>query len=114
VGDSRAYRLGGTEIVQMTEDHALMNDYIRMKRVTPEEAENWPHKNVIVRALGMKESVQVDIITEVPRVGDTYMLCSDGLTGMIKDERIQHILMTERDLDRAVTRQIAAANEEGG
>ena len=85
-----------------------------MKRVTPEEAENWPHKNVIVRALGMKESVQVDIMTEVPRAGDTYMLCSDGLTGMIKDDQIQHILMTERDLDRAVERLISAANEEGG
>lgn len=114
VGDSRCYRLRGTEITQMTEDHSLINDYIRMKRVTPEEAENWPHKNVIVRALGMKESVQVDIITEVPRVGDTYMLCSDGLTGMLKDDTIQHILMSERDIDRAVTRLIAAANEEGG
>jgi protein phosphatase len=85
-----------------------------MKRVTPEEAENWPHKNVIVRALGMKESVQVDIFTEKPHVGDTYMLCSDGLTGMLKDDQIQHILMTERDLDRAVARLIQAANEEGG
>ena len=63
VGDSRCYRARGTEITQLTEDHSLINDYIRMKRVTPEEAENWPHKNVIVRALGMKESVQVDIIT---------------------------------------------------
>jgi len=98
----------------MTEDHSLINDYIRMKRVTPEEAENWPHKNVIVRALGMKESVQVDIITEVPRVGDTFMLCSDGLTGMLKDDTIQHIIMTERDLDRAVDKLIGAANEEGG
>ena len=71
-----------------------------MKRVTPEEAENWPHKNVIVRALGMKESVQVDILTEKPHVGDTYVLCSDGLTGMIKDDQMQHIVMSERDLDR--------------
>jgi protein phosphatase len=114
VGDSRCYRVRGTELSQMTEDHSLINDYIRMKRVTPEEAENWPHKNVIVRALGMKESVQVDIFTEVPRVGDTYMLCSDGLTGMLKDDQIQHILMTEKDLDRAVDRLITAANEEGG
>ena len=114
VGDSRCYRLRGTELTQMTEDHSLINDYIRMKRVTPEEAENWPHKNVIVRALGMKESVQVDILTEVPRLGDTYMLCSDGLTGMLKDDTIQHILMTEKDLDRAVARLIQAANEEGG
>ena len=114
VGDSRCYRVRGTELTQMTEDHSLINDYIRMKRVTPEEAENWPHKNVIVRALGMKESVQVDILTEVPRLGDTYMLCSDGLTGMLKDDQIQHILMSEKDLDRAVARLIQAANEEGG
>ncbi len=114
VGDSRCYRARGTELTQLTEDHSLINDYIRMKRVTPEEAENWPHKNVIVRALGMKESVQVDIFTEVPRVGDTYMLCSDGLTGMLKDDQIQHILMSERDLDHAVDRLIDAANEEGG
>ena len=84
-----------------------------MKRVTPEEAENWPHKNVIVRALGMKESVQVDVFTEKPHVGDTYMLCSDGLTGMVKDDQMLHILMVERDLDRAVERLITAANEEG-
>ena len=114
VGDSRCYRVRGTEIQQLTEDHSLINDYIRMKRVTPEEAENWPHKNVIVRALGMKESVQVDIMTDAPRINDTYLLCSDGLTGMIKDEFIQHVLMTERDLDYAVERLIVAANEEGG
>jgi len=114
VGDSRCYRQRGPEIQQLTEDHSLINDYIRMKRVTPEEAENWPHKNVIVRVLGMKESVQVDIFTETPRINDTYLLCSDGLTGMIKDEFIHHVLMTERDLDRAVDRLIVAANEEGG
>ena len=114
VGDSRCYRSRGTEFKQLTEDHSLINDYIRMKRVTPEEAENWPHKNVIVRALGMKESVQVDIITQQPKVGDTYLLCSDGLTGMVKDDQIQHVLMTEKDLDRAAARLIQAANEEGG
>jgi serine/threonine protein phosphatase PrpC len=114
VGDSRCYRARGTEFTQLTEDHSLINDYIRMKLVTPEEAEKWPHKNVIVRALGMKESVQVDIITQQPKVGDTYLLCSDGLTGMIKDDQIQHVLMTEKDLDRAAARLIQAANEEGG
>jgi protein phosphatase len=114
VGDSRCYRARNTELSQLTEDHSLINDYIRMKRVTPEEAENWPHKNVIVRALGMKESVQVDILTEKPHVGDTYLLCSDGLTGMVKDDQMLHILMVERDLDRAVDRLITAANEEGG
>jgi protein phosphatase len=114
VGDSRCYRARQTELTQLTEDHSLINDYIRMKRVTPEEAENWPHKNVIVRALGMKESVQVDILTEKPHIGDTYLLCSDGLTGMVADDQMQHILMVERDLDRAVARLVDAANEEGG
>ena len=114
VGDSRCYRLRGGEMVQLTEDHSLINDYIKMKRVTPEEAENWPHRNVIVRALGMKESLQVDILTEIPRVGDCYILCSDGLTGMVRNEMIAQIVASERDLERAVERLIHAANEEGG
>jgi protein phosphatase len=114
VGDSRCYRLRQHELVQLTEDHSLINDYIKMKRVTKEEAESWPHKNVIVRALGMKESVQVDIIQEVPRVGDCYVLCSDGLSGMLPDDQILHIVDNERDLDKVVERLIDAANEEGG
>ena len=114
VGDSRCYRLRDGGLSQLTEDHSLINDYIKMKRVTPEEAENWPHKNVIVRALGMKESVQVDIVAEQPKIGDCYVLCSDGLSGMIRDDQIAHIVSTERDLDRAVERLIDAANDEGG
>src|SRR3569833_1565173 len=85
-----------------------------MKRVTHEEAENRTHKNVIVRALSMKKRVHVDIIKEKPHDGYTFLLCSDGLTGMLKDDQIQHILMIERDLDRAVERLITGANEEGG
>ena len=114
VGDSRCYRLRNHELVQLTEDHSLVNDYIKMKRVTAEEAEGWAHKNVIVRALGMKDSVQVDIISEPPKVGDVYLLCSDGLTGMLPDPQINHIIDSERDLDRAVERLIDGANEEGG
>jgi len=114
VGDSRVYRMHDGELLQITEDHSLINDYIKMKRVTAEEAENWPHKNVIVRALGMKDTVQVDIITETPRPGDVYLLCSDGLTDMLRDDQIEHILRSERDLDNAVERLIEGANEEGG
>lgn len=114
VGDSRVYRHRAREITQLTEDHSLINDYIKMKRVTPEEAENWPHKNVIVRALGMKDTVQVDIITEHLRIGDCYLLCSDGLCGMIGDDTIAHIIQDSPDLDYAVERLITAANEEGG
>jgi len=114
VGDSRLYRVREGEIIQITEDHSLINDYIKMKRMTAEEAANWPHKNVIVRALGMKETVQVDVHTEVPRVGDCYLMCSDGLSGMVSDADILDIVRQEPDLDRASDRLIAAANVAGG
>lgn len=114
VGDSRCYRQRDGELVQLTEDHSLINDYIKMKRMTAEEAENWPHKNVVVRALGMKESVAVDIHTEKAQVGDCFVLCSDGLTGMVTDDQISVLLSTERDLDRAVERLIDMANDAGG
>lgn len=114
VGDSRVYRMHDGELLQVTEDHSLINDYIKMKRVTAEEAENWPQKNVIVRALGMKDTVQVDIVTETPRKGDVYLLCSDGLTDMVANDQIGHVLRSTRDLDQAVDMLITAANEEGG
>jgi protein phosphatase len=114
VGDSRLYRLRDNEISQVTEDHSLINDYIKMKRMTAEEAASWPHKNVIVRALGMKETVQVDVHTEVARMGDCYMLCSDGLSGMITDDKIRDLVAGEHDLDRAAERLITAANAAGG
>jgi serine/threonine protein phosphatase PrpC len=114
VGDSRVYRIRDGRISQLTEDHSLINDYIKMKRMTAEEAEHWPHKNVIVRALGMKDTVQVDIITEHPQVGDCYLLCSDGLSGMVTDQQLLELLTREHDLDRAADRLIEAANVAGG
>jgi protein phosphatase len=114
VGDSRCYRLRDGELIQLTEDHSLINDYIKMKRMTAEEAENWPHKNVVVRALGMKESVAVDIHAEKPQLGDCYVLCSDGLSGMITDDQLAVTLSTERDLDQCVEKLIDMANEAGG
>jgi serine/threonine protein phosphatase PrpC len=114
VGDSRVYRVREGVIAQLTEDHSLINDYIKMKRMTAEEAVTWPHKNVIVRALGMKESVQVDVHTEQPRLGDCYVLCSDGLSGMISDEVIRDVVLEEKDLDRAAERLITSANDAGG
>ncbi|MBP8809727.1 MAG: Stp1/IreP family PP2C-type Ser/Thr phosphatase [Kofleriaceae bacterium] len=114
VGDSRCYRLRDGELVQLTEDHSLLNDYIRMKRMTAEEAAHWPHKNVVVRALGMKESVAVDIYSEKPQLGDCYILCSDGLTGMVTDDQLAVLVSTERDLDACVEKLIDTANDAGG
>jgi serine/threonine protein phosphatase PrpC len=87
VGDSRLYRQRDSRLDQLTEDHSLLNDYIKMKHLSPDEIAAFPHKNVIVRALGMRDTVQVDIHVDVPRLGDTYLLCSDGLSGMISDDQ---------------------------
>jgi PPM family protein phosphatase len=114
VGDSRAYRLRKEQLQQLTEDHSLLNDYLKMSRLREDEAGKFQQKNVIVRALGMKESVQVDVLIDQHQLHDVYVLCSDGLTGMITDQEISDILVGERDLDRACERLIAAANENGG
>ena len=114
VGDSRLYRVRDGEIQQITEDHSLLNDYIKMKKLSADEIANFPHKNVIVRALGMKESVQVDLLTDQVRVNDTYLLCSDGLSGMVDDPKIHDLVRTEADLDKATEKLIGAANAAGG
>ncbi len=115
VGDSRIYRLSGSKLTQVTEDHSLLNDYIKMKDLTPQEIENFPHKNVIVRALGMKSTVQVDVVQEEPGDQDIYMLCSDGLNGMIDDPTIERIMNENRnDLEECCAQLIQAANDNGG
>lgn len=115
VGDSRGYRIRDHKIEQITEDHSLLNDYIKAnKLVTEEEIENFPHKNVIVRALGMKDTVQVDINRLDPTEGDVYLLCSDGLSGMISDPMILEIVEGSDNLEEACEVLIQAANDAGG
>jgi protein phosphatase len=114
VGDSRVYRVRNGQITQLTEDHSLLNDYIKAKKLTPEEIANFPHKNVIVRALGMKETVLVDMSRHVVEQGDIYLMCSDGLSGMIPDEQLLDISLKSVNLDEAVNILIKMANEAGG
>ena len=114
VGDSRVYRVRQKKIEQITEDHSLLNDYIKMKHLTPEEIANFPHKNVIVRALGMKETVKVDTRFDAPLAGDTYLLCSDGLCGPVSDDDILACIIASPDLKTASRRLIEKANENGG
>jgi protein phosphatase len=114
VGDSRLYRLRDGKLEQMTQDHSLLNDYIKMKRLSAGEIANFPHKNVIVRALGMKPSVEVDIIVDQPRLGDMYLLCTDGLSGMVPDPELAEIATSENDLDKLCERMVTAANAHGG
>ena len=114
VGDSRVYRVRDGKIEQLTEDHSLLNDYIKMKRLTPEEIANFPHKNVIVRALGMKDTVKVDTRYEQPRANDVYLLCSDGLSGPVTDDEMLQICTTVPDLKGAASKMIEMANKAGG
>jgi len=114
VGDSRVYRIRNNQMEQLTEDHSLLNDYKKMKHLTEEEIANFPHKNVIVRALGMKDTVKVDTRFEAPRVGDTMLLCTDGLCGPVSDERILEIIRQQPDLPAATNQLIEEANMNGG
>ena len=114
VGDSRVYLIKDEAIRQLTEDHSLLNDYIKMKRISPDEVDRFPHKNVIVRALGMKDSVAVDIMHRQPNIGETYLLCSDGLTAMMEDPEILQQVLDEPDLDKCCSKLVATANKNGG
>jgi PPM family protein phosphatase len=114
VGDSRVYFFRQGTLRQVTEDHSLLNDYLKAKKLTPEEIEAFPHKNVIVRALGMKDNVLVDVNRVEPQEGDVFLLCSDGLSGMVTDAQIQSILQSQPVLDKACAQLIDAANANGG
>ena len=114
VGDSRVYRLRDGKLEQLTEDHSLLNDYIKMKRLTAEEIANFPHKNVIVRALGMKDTVKVDTRFEIPQLNDTFLLCSDGLSGPVTTRSSPTSSAARRTSRPRRAKLIETANENGG
>jgi PPM family protein phosphatase len=115
VGDSRVYFFREGVLRQVTEDHSLLNDYLKAKKLSPEEIEAFPHKNVIVRALGMKDRVEVDVNRVQPQEGDIYLLCSDGLSGMVTDPQMQTILQEHAgDIEKAGAVLIESANANGG
>ena len=115
VGDSRVYFFRDGTLKQVTEDHSLLNDYLKAKKLSPEEIEAFPHKNVIVRALGMKDTVQVDVGRFEPQDGDVFLLCSDGLSGMVtRRRRCEQLLRETADLEQACTQLIDLANAAGG
>ncbi len=114
VGDSRVYRIRGAQIQLLTEDHSLLNDYKRMKAMSGEETENFPHKNVVVRALGLAPHVFVDILVEEYQQGDLYLLCSDGLTDMLDDDTILATITRFQSIDTASQTLVQQANEAGG
>jgi protein phosphatase len=114
VGDSRAYRLRVGELVRLTDDHSLVDELMRQGKITPEEAVDHPQRSVITRALGPEPSVEVDTRSYPACAGDVYLLCSDGLTTMLPEERVAELMRSHPRLRDAGEALIAAANEAGG
>jgi PPM family protein phosphatase len=114
VGDSRAYLWRDGVLKLLTSDHSLVEELRRQGRLTDEQAEDHPQRSIITRALGPERDVQVDTMTYRAHPDDVYLLCSDGLTTMVKEEQIAAALTEAGTLDEAVARLVAAANEAGG
>jgi serine/threonine protein phosphatase PrpC len=114
VGDSRLYRLRGGAFEQLTDDHSLVGGLVRLGQLTPEEAEHHPQRSVILRAVGVEASVEVDILQHELEPGDVYLACSDGLTGMVRDVVITETLGMFTSLSEAAEMLIELANAAGG
>lgn len=115
VGDSRCYRLRAGNFEQLTTDHSLLQELVSRGFYTKEEAARSLNKNYVTRAVGVDNSVDVDILEDIVRVGDIYLLCSDGLSDMLEDEDIHLTIRTFSDnLDTAAKQLIALSNEHGG
>ncbi|MDH5518603.1 MAG: Stp1/IreP family PP2C-type Ser/Thr phosphatase [Gammaproteobacteria bacterium] len=115
VGDSRMYRLRNHEMEQLTSDHSLLQELIDRGFYTQEEAAKSLNKNLVTRAMGIEESVQVDISEDIVQADDTYLLCSDGLSDMVDDRRINIILEENKfQIDLACTELIQQAKDNGG
>jgi protein phosphatase len=114
VGDSRAYVLRDGELIRLTRDHSLVGELVARGKLTEEQAESHPQRSVITRALGPEARVQVDVESFPARAGDTFLLCSDGLTSMVSEAQVKQILEPARDLEAAGRGLIDAANEAGG
>jgi protein phosphatase len=115
VGDSRVYRFRNGVIEQLTTDHSWVNEQLQRRMITEEEARTHRWKNVITRALGNKSSIEVDLRTIPVQSGDTLMLCTDGLSGLVSDEVILETLESHRDsLEEACRDLVEQANAAGG
>jgi protein phosphatase len=114
VGDSRGYRLRDSHLEQITLDHSLVEEQIRMGQMSREEALRSPLKNVITRALGTQSAVTPDIFELETEPGDLFLLCSDGLVRELPDSQLESLLRLDLTLEEMCTRLVEAANEAGG
>ena len=114
VGDSRGYRLRASRLTQITHDHSLLQEQIDSGLITPEQAAFSANKNLVTRAVGVEDTVLLETHLHEVLPGDTYLLCSDGLSDMLDDESIAQLLMGAETLPEAASALIDAANDAGG
>jgi PPM family protein phosphatase len=114
VGDSRCYRLRAGQLEQLTLDHSLVEEQVRLGRMTPHEALRSPLRNVITRAVGTQNGVTPDCFQFEAQTGDLFLLCSDGLTREVSDGGIQGLLAGDEPLQERANRLIEEANKAGG
>jgi protein phosphatase len=115
VGDSRCYLVRDGELQRLTDDHSLVGDLVRLGKLTEEQAESHPQRSVITRALGPEPSVQVDVSDFPAKAGDLFLVCSDGLTSMVREDKLKPMLLEHKGpLDQLGRDLIAAANAAGG
>jgi serine/threonine protein phosphatase PrpC len=112
VGDSRVYLARKGRVVQLTEDHTLVNFRLKLGLITPEEAASAPGKNVITRAVGHQDYVEVDTLDIQTELGDRFLLCSDGLHGYLQDGELDQLLTGERE--EVASTLVDLANDRGG
>jgi PPM family protein phosphatase len=114
VGDSRIYLVREGEMTQLTRDHSLVQEQVDAGLLTPEQARRHPQSNVITRCVGMADDIEPDVMEGEARMGDCFLLASDGLTGMIEDRRIHQLLTSRAAPARIVDALISEANNNGG
>lgn len=114
VGDSRLYVVNQEQIIQVTRDHSLVEEMVRLGEMDKEDARVHPDKNIITRAIGVFPEVSADFFETVLKDGDIVMLCSDGLTNMVEDAQIKRIILGQRDIVEKTETLVKTANENGG
>ncbi len=114
IGDSRCYRLRGDTFEQITKDHSLLQEQIEAGLITPEQALTSANKNLVTRALGVEDAVLLDVTEHRVDAGDIYVMCSDGLSDMVRDEALADIMLSRATLEQKCTNLISAANANGG
>ncbi len=114
IGDSRCYRLRGSEFLQITRDHSLLQEQIDAGLLTVEQAATSSYKNLVTRALGVDDTVLLELNEYDVEVGDIYLMCSDGLSDMVEDAEIAGILEGEQSMDQKTEQLVSLANEHGG